>query len=167
MGVHFGILGIKATRDPLVRELPLLGRAMASVCGAVLLTAGCSKALNVGGLAQVPAFDGFPAYMYAPILYAIVLSELTMGTLLLLNLAGRRTLVAAASLLAIFTLQLGYLLLFEDAPSCSCFGKLQAFEAARVHASLGVIRNGCLLIGLAGVYAMLRQSSVGNQESTF
>lgn len=115
--------------------------------GALFLLTGTQKILSLSGLLAVLKFDGLPTPLLVPVAYTVIAAELVLGLLLVL-LPRRGVLIAATVLLAVFSIQIGYLLAFKEAPSCACLEAHVRFENARRTNALSLMRNLLLILPL-------------------
>jgi uncharacterized membrane protein YphA (DoxX/SURF4 family) len=114
--------------------------------GLLLLLTGFQKILGADGLRNVLAFDHFPRIFLTPLLWSIIILEIAIG-LLLLIWPRRSILFAAIVLLALYTIQIIYLLVSHNAPYCNCIGGVLAFQNARRGNLLSLARNIFLITG--------------------
>ncbi len=140
-----------------------LARAIVQVfprlLGLLLIWTAIIKIRDPFAVQTVLGFDRLPAALLTPAVWMIVAVELILGALLLgFILLKRASLVVAIGLLTIYSIQLAYLLLSKDAPSCGCiYGEIEYQQARRANL-LSLIRNICLIIPACWTLAQLRSS---------
>jgi hypothetical protein len=115
--------------------------------GLLFLYTSYQKIMSPDGLKTVLAYDHLPAMLIDPIAWMVIGLELALGAALLLFIWCRRGLLAISiGLLLLYVVQIGYLLLFSDAPTCSCIEGVIEFEHARKSNALSLARNVCLIL---------------------
>ena len=90
-------------------------------------------------------FDHIPEKMISPTLWLIIAVEIGLGILLLIW-PRRQVIFASMILLTLYTLQIIYLLIMHNAPSCGCLTGVIAFQNARRANFLSLARNLLLLL---------------------
>lgn len=115
--------------------------------GIIFIVAFVQKLRGRASIAEVLRFDGFPEAAIAPLEWSIVSIELVLGLLLVAFIVAKRlTMLAAAALLLVYSIQLGYLLLTPNAPDCGCLDKVASAAEAHRANLVSLVRNVCLII---------------------
>jgi len=115
--------------------------------GLLLIWTAIVKIRDPYAVQTVLRFDVLPAALITPAVWTIIAVEMVLGALLLSFVILKRTsLIMSIALLSVYSIQLGYLLLSTDAPSCGCiYGEIE-YEQARRANFLGLLRNICLIV---------------------
>ena len=118
--------------------------------GLLLIWTAIVKIRDPYAVQTVLRFDVLPAALITPAVWTIISVELLLGALLLgFIILKRASLISTIVLLSLYSIQLGYLLLSTNAPSCGCiYGEIE-YEQARHANFLGLGRNICLIIPAA------------------
>lgn len=115
--------------------------------GIIFIVAFIQKLRGRASIAEVLRFDGFPEAAIAPLEWSIVSIELVLGLLLVAFIVAKRlTMLVAAALLLVYSIQLGYLLLTPNAPACGCLDKVASAAEAHRDNLVSLVRNVCLII---------------------
>jgi hypothetical protein len=97
---------------------------------------------------------------FADVVIAVTTTiELYLGVILLSRLDPRFSLIAATSLISVFTIYLFYLTTLAQPPSCGCLGLTGLFKNSRNEAVVGLLRNCAILWTLRWSYACAFPSS--------
>lgn len=119
--------------------------------GGVFLLSGLGKLSDIVAFQYLIVQYGFSSlHIFAP---AIVLVEIAIGTMLVLQLKTRPTLLCAIALLLVFTIAYSYAYWVNGITDCGCFGK---FEVAAVSPLWVYIRNVVLIV--VAVFLMFHKS---------
>jgi uncharacterized membrane protein len=113
--------------------------------GILFLFVGLRKAMHSDAMKLVLRFDHVPEKLVSPAMWIIVGVEIAIGILLMIW-PRRQILAVSIFLLALYTLQIVYLLIAHDAPNCNCLGGVIAFQNARVSNFVSLARNVLLLL---------------------
>jgi thiol-disulfide isomerase/thioredoxin len=125
-----------------------LALAARLVLAAVFVLAAVAKLRDRAGTRQAVVGFGAPAALAGPVAMALPAVEIAVAALLLPATTALLGAIAAAALLAVFSVAIGVGLARGDAPDCHCFGQLHS--APTTWRTLA--RNGVLL-GLAAFAA--------------
>ncbi len=124
------------------------------ILGIVFIISGIGKLYNVTGFQYLIIQYGFPSLHYfAPV---IVITEIVLGTLLILGVMRKWTSLAAIFLLIIFSIAFVYAQYNNNITQCGCFGQ---FDFADNSPTFTYIRN-IVLIGIASVIFLTEDSTI-------
>jgi hypothetical protein len=128
--------------------------------GLLFVYVSYKKYQTFGNMYEVLVFDGIPDKLIYPLGYSIIAAEFVLG-LSLLQFAWLRkpTIIASTIMLAVYSAQIGYLVMFKSAPDCGCLGAQETYESNRHANLLSLARNVCLLIPCAWTWMQLPRSS--------
>jgi hypothetical protein len=137
--------------DVLGRRREIKQAGLLILIGAMFLLAGVLKAYDSRDLRSLLLFDGF-LDSYVPILaQGLILIELAVGLYLICGFGSMRAPQMGLALVIIYSLQLGFLLMFTEPPTCSCFGGLKLYNSTRHEAMFGFLRNAMIVCGLVWI----------------
>jgi hypothetical protein len=144
-----------------------IARRMIDVVMAVLLVAGCLKAVDITVFAEsLRTWRLLPHWaplFIAPFIPAV---EIGVGLAWFLGLRRRTAAWTAAAMLAGFTGLYGLHLLIGEPPDCGCLGLIQNFQSS-IHESILVVSRNSVLLGLLAVAGwMLRTPAVVRASRT-
>lgn len=133
------------------------------VLGVVMLFAGFAKSLTPDSLIDVLRYDGFSDPSARALRYAVIITEIILGSCLVALLTPRVVLNFTILLLLVYSVQLGVLLGTQSAPACNCFSLLHDFESNRQANFIGLGRNAVLLsLAYVARRTILHESSLKN-----
>lgn len=148
---------------PLPRSKPLRV-CVAAYCAvirygiaALIVVAALGKALDSSGLERVLRFNGIPEFLLPAASIFVFATELTIGTWMIVQRNAKKSLVAGIFIMIVFTLQIGWLLLGTDAPSCNCLGLWQSYHHARADNLSALYRNLLILLALCSAFVIERR----------
>ena len=118
------------------------------VLAAVFVTAGVAKLRDLSGSREAMEGFGVPAYLVAPLGFAVPLAELTLAVALLIGPTRTWGALGAMGLLAGFSLAIAWNLARGRTPDCHCFGNLHSSPAGPT-----TLARNAGLIALAAVVA--------------
>jgi hypothetical protein len=114
--------------------------------GVLFAFRGIQKIVSPEPLYTVLRFEHVPERLLQPITATVISVEILLGLLLIIRPHRRWVLGATMGLLIVYTVQILYLLIAHDAPSCGCLEGVVLFESARRENLLSLIRNLCLIL---------------------
>ena len=128
-----------------------LGARMLDLVMLVLLGAGVLKLIDVSAFAMdLLTWELIPDWAAAPLAYAVPFAEVSLAGLWFLRVWRRWAVVLAGVLLVVFTVGFVGHLVFAEAPTCGCLGKVLQFEDHAHAAWFAIGRNAVMLL----VYAL-------------
>jgi uncharacterized membrane protein YphA (DoxX/SURF4 family) len=122
----------------------IVGQIFPRLLGILFIFVGARKIMQLDALKAVLEFDHLPEKFLSPAAWIIVGIEIGLGILLMLW-PRRQILAASIVLLALYTVQIIYLLIAHAAPNCNCLGGVIAFQNARTANFVSLARNVLLL----------------------
>lgn len=122
--------------------------------GLLLAWAAIAKAINSSSIVLVFLFDGLPNWSVKYLVWTLIACEIVLGGWLITGAKRRWAILSVIALFLIFTLQVGYLLVRTDAPTCGCIGKIMEFKEVRHNNIVSLGRNICLIAALLIAYAL-------------
>jgi uncharacterized membrane protein YphA (DoxX/SURF4 family) len=117
----------------------------------IFLVAGISKASNASGIITVFAYDHIPTSLHPMLVWIVTCGEIVLGQALILGWAPRRTSLLAGAVLVIYTIQIAYLLMSAEAPTCNCVHLINQYKSARMSNLFALLRNMLMMTGVAGI----------------
>jgi hypothetical protein len=131
-----------------------------SIIGVIFLVAAFSKVADASDVIQVLKYDGLSGRLINVILPVIILVEVAIGESLLLSDFRKVGLIMAIITLAVFTMQLIFLLWSVNAPSCGCLVRILEFKHTRTENWVSLIRNGLLMSVLISAFLAGRKAAL-------
>lgn len=131
------------------------------VLAAVLALAGVTKLVDRPGTRSALAGFGAPSWAARPGAVALPVAELAAAALLLPARTAPAGAALSVSLLAVFSVAIGYNLARGRAPECHCFGQLHSAPAGRRTLARTAALFALALLALVGSIAEPEGSAVG------
>jgi hypothetical protein len=146
----------------------IVSKAVPLLVGLLFLYSGLSKLLWPGHAVMALVSFDLPLVWADWLVYALVITELYLGAMLVLRIDLRLTLSLSMGLMFCFVAFMWYLSTLANPPACGCLGLTGIFESTRHEAIFGLLRNVTLMVLLKIAYdehlkAMVRPVTGGSR----
>ena len=108
------------------------------------MLAGFEKAYDPTKIQRVLAFNGIPEALVPAAALIVWVGEIAIGLALLFAVARRRTITIAIFVLLLFSVQLAWLIVAQNAPDCACVDLLHKYQSAHQRLVTGLVRNAVM-----------------------
>lgn len=127
---------------------------------AIVLAAACAKLFDLDAFAvSLAQWHLVPTWAVSPLSAGVPLLELSLAGTWLLGLSGRRTRVTLAGFILACSVAFAAETWIFGQPTCRCFGKLVAWNRAKLDAPWILIRNAMLVVMLLYGVALPRNAA--------